>query len=62
MIEVSPCKDCTERYVACHDSCEKYGEWRHKLDLENAAKRSTWQEHLGIKRTKSQMERMKRRR
>jgi hypothetical protein len=24
----SPCKDCQNRYTACHDTCEKYIEFR----------------------------------
>ena len=28
MKKLAPCKDCTERYFACHDSCEKYICWR----------------------------------
>ena len=23
-----PCKDCEDRYLACHDKCEKYKEWK----------------------------------
>lgn len=26
----SPCKDCTERKIACHDHCEKFLEYRKK--------------------------------
>ena len=25
---VSPCKDCPDRYIGCHSTCEKYIEWR----------------------------------
>ena len=24
----APCKDCQERYTACHDHCEKYKSWK----------------------------------
>ena len=27
MIDPNPCKDCTERYTACHDHCEKREKW-----------------------------------
>lgn len=27
-----PCKDCNDRYRACHASCEKYIEWRKAYD------------------------------
>ena len=23
----NPCRDCAERYEACHDKCEKRAEW-----------------------------------
>lgn len=23
-----PCKDCPDRYTACHDHCEKYQKWK----------------------------------
>lgn len=29
------CKGCPDRYLACHDSCEKFAEWRK----EHAAER-----------------------
>lgn len=24
----NPCKECEERFEACHDKCERYAEWR----------------------------------
>ena len=36
MSEMSPCKGCTNRHTACHDSCDKYKAWR---DFENAKKK-----------------------
>ena len=30
--EISPCKDCTERYEACWGKCEKYKSWKSRLD------------------------------
>ena len=29
---VCPCKDCKERFPACHSHCNRYKEWRAKLD------------------------------
>lgn len=26
--QLSPCKDCKDRYMACWDGCEKYKEWK----------------------------------
>ena len=34
-----PCKDCTERYPACHDKCEKFMEWRKKVDTQRENER-----------------------
>ena len=28
----SPCKDCPNRSLACHDRCEKYKAFKAKLD------------------------------
>lgn len=28
--QISPCKDCEDRYPICHDSCVKYQEWHKK--------------------------------
>ena len=33
--EMSPCKDCTERYEACWGKCEKYKSWKSRLDEVN---------------------------
>lgn len=30
MREVAPCKDCADRHLACHDSCEKYKAWKER--------------------------------
>lgn len=27
-----PCKDCQDRYPACHDKCERYISFRKELD------------------------------
>lgn len=27
-----PCKDCTERYIGCHNECAKYKDYRVNLD------------------------------
>ena len=32
--QLSPCKGCTERHLACHDSCPKYKEWKDFFDTE----------------------------
>ena len=34
-----PCKDCTDRNTACHGSCDRYKEWKLRLDELNKARR-----------------------
>ena len=26
-----PCKDCAERYEACHDHCDRYKAWKQPM-------------------------------
>ena len=33
--EISPCKDCKNRHPACHDSCERYNDWKQRLEKVN---------------------------
>lgn len=28
----SPCKECPDRHEACHDTCERFREFRRKLE------------------------------
>ena len=35
-----PCKDCQDRNPGCHDRCEKFREWRAKIDSRNEAERA----------------------
>ena len=37
--ELPPCKDCADRYPACHGSCGRYKEWKQRLDELNNARR-----------------------
>lgn len=30
-MRVSPCKDCSERHLGCHDRCPKYQDWRKEV-------------------------------
>ena len=34
-----PCKGCTGRFIACHDKCEKYKEWKSNLEKVNAERK-----------------------
>lgn len=47
-MKIAPCKDCTERHKACHDSCDKYKAWKAELD----AMRSKIAEQKYIEQTK----------
>lgn len=45
--ELSPCKDCAERFTACHDKCPKdergefgYKSWKLRLDERNKARKA----------------------
>ncbi len=31
-MKISPCKDCKERYPACHDECIYYATWKTERD------------------------------
>ena len=31
----APCKDCMDRHTACNGSCERYKEWKLRLDEVN---------------------------
>ena len=37
---VSPCTECTERHIACHDNCSQYKEWKAEAQKIKAAKRN----------------------
>lgn len=30
-VNVSPCKDCKDRHMACWDKCAKYAHWKAEL-------------------------------
>lgn len=30
--EIAPCKDCNDRSVGCHSSCERYKKWAQDYD------------------------------
>lgn len=46
MNEMAPCEGCTERYPACHGSCDKYKEWYDRYQAQQkhlAATKNRWQ-------------------
>lgn len=34
----APCINCEERYPACHDSCDRYKEWKKEIDRKRLAR------------------------
>lgn len=36
----SPCKDCEDRDLTCHDDCPKFKRYRAKIDKANKARRA----------------------
>lgn len=34
-----PCKGCPDRRTPCHDTCERYKEWKQRLEELNKARR-----------------------
>lgn len=43
----APCKGCGERHEACHDTCEKFQEFRRKKDLYNQVVRKEKTKYWG---------------
>lgn len=36
---IAPCKDCPDRVVGCHSTCERYKDYREEKDRELEQKR-----------------------
>ena len=57
----SPCMECQERKPACHDSCERYREYKAKVDEVKGRKREADRKeqlvHPGLKRSKGKWSR-----
>jgi hypothetical protein len=47
------CKGCTERYLGCHDKCEKYKNYRKELDEKNANRAKFLAEDAPFQQAKS---------
>lgn len=39
-MEIAPCKECKDRYPACHDHCQRYKEYKAKLAKNKIDKRN----------------------
>lgn len=35
-----PCRNCEERHTACHDSCQRYKDWKAEAQKIKAAKKA----------------------
>lgn len=46
------CRDCPDRYSACHDRCEKYKTQRAELDAHNAERQARSKELFDAQSTK----------
>lgn len=42
--KITCCKDCKDRYLGCHDKCEKY----IKQKLQNEKERNAYREYKGL--------------
>lgn len=43
-MKIAPCKECVERYTACHGTCQKYAAYKSALDNVRLAKQREWKE------------------
>lgn len=58
MKEMSPCKDCTEKYTACHDTCDKYKEWRDRYHAQQKyLEESKFRMNIPISESREKMQR-----
>lgn len=50
----SPCQNCPDRHEACHDTCERFLEYRQKIEQAkaNRAEALRWSKPNAITRTK----------
>ncbi len=48
----NPCKDCTERHVGCHGTCERYKDWKTAHDAEKDARFKAKQEEATFRKYK----------
>ena len=37
--DIAPCKDCANRNPGCHDRCERYADWKERLNKLNKARK-----------------------
>ena len=56
---VSPCKDCPERFVGCHSSCERYKQYRSELDAFKAIRAADKDERAFASEIKGAVKRLR---
>lgn len=61
MITKPPCRDCTQRFVGCHATCEPYKDYKIKHEAEKAERDKQKQEYMRASDTQiAGMKRMQR--
>jgi len=59
-MKIAPCKDCTERYLGCHDYCDKYKEWKqYRNDIKHKTEMDKWNHRSTATSKKSKKDRKK---
>lgn len=58
MKKMCPCKDCRDRHLACHDTCEKYKEWHSECEADQKYLDSFKRERLEGKWHRSNLKNM----
>ena len=60
----SPCLGCPDRVPLCHNTCERYAEYKRKVDEIKSRRKKTLEDeallHPGVKRPKGKWPREKR--
>ena len=49
----SPCKDCSERYLGCHDRCPKYASFKMKNKEIEKKRKEYYRPYIGYKSEKT---------
>jgi len=52
MLPSAPCKDCTERYLGCHNRCPKYASFKERNEVIKGKWREYYQPYLGCRSEK----------
>ena len=50
--EIAPCKNCVDRHEVCWGECEKYKQWKMRLDEVNRRRREYREKSLAYYKTR----------